>query len=429
MRPAAPTHAKKHIMSMSERRVVLTGMGVVTPIGNDVPTFWQSLTAGRSGISRFTAFDSTNFACKIAGEVRDFEPGQFFKNPKSAKRTDRFTQFAMAGAKMALADSGIDLEKVDRNRFGVMIGSGIGGLASMEEECQRLLERGPSRVSPFTIAMMISNMASGIVSMEYDLRGPNMCIVTACATANNSLGEAWRIIKFGDADGFIAGGCEATITPLGIAGFSAMKAVSCRNDEPERACRPFDRDRDGFIMSEGAGIMILEEYEHAKRRGAQIYCEISGYGCTADAYHMTAPMPEGDGAARAMKIAMGHGRVNPEDIDYINAHATSTGLGDICETKAIKTALGAHAKTTMVSATKSMTGHLLGAAGGVELAACALAIRHGVVPPTINLENPDPECDLDCVPNVAREAKLRTVLSNSFGFGGHNATLLIKAMD
>ena len=413
---------------MSERRVVLTGIGVVTPIGNDLPTFWQSLQEGRSGISRYNAFDSTKFDCKIAGEVRNFEPAKYFKNPKSAKRTDRFTQFAMAGAKMALEDSGIDLGAVDHNRFGVIIGSGIGGLYTMEEECKRLLERGPSRVSPFTIAMMISNMASGIVSMEYDLRGPNMCIVTACATANNSLGEAWRIIKFGDADIFLAGGCEATLTPLGIGGFSAMKAVSLRNDEPEKACRPFDRDRDGFIMSEGAGVMILEEYEHAKRRGATIYCEISGYGCTADAYHMTAPMPEGEGAARAIKIAMAHGKVNPGEIDYINAHATSTGLGDICETKAIKLALGDHAKKVMVSATKSMTGHLLGAAGGVELAACALAIKNGVVPPTINLDNPDPECDLDCVPNVAREAKLKTVISNSFGFGGHNATLLIKAV-
>ncbi|MEI6278253.1 MAG: beta-ketoacyl-ACP synthase II [Verrucomicrobiae bacterium] len=413
---------------MSERRVVLTGIGVVTPIGIDIPTFWKSLTEGRSGISRYTGFDSAVFDCKIAGEVRNFEPVRYFKNPKSAKRTDRFTQFAMAATKMALEDSGMDLDKVDHNRFGVLIGSGIGGLRTMEDECKRLLERGPSRVSPFTIAMMISNMASGIVSMEYDLRGPNMCIVTACATANNSLGEAWRIIKFGDADIFVAGGCEATISPLGIAGFSSMKALSLRNDEPEKACRPFDRDRDGFIMSEGAGIMILEEYEHAKRRGAQIYCEISGYGCTADAYHMTAPMPEGEGASRAMTIAMAHGRVNPDEIDYINAHATSTGLGDICETKAIKSALGDHAKKTMVSATKSMTGHLLGAAGGVELAACALAIKHGVVPPTINLDNPDPECDLDCVPNVAREAKLKTVLSNSFGFGGHNATLLIKAL-
>lgn len=413
---------------MSERRVVVTGMGVVTPIGNDLQTFWESLTSCRSGIRRFQAFDSTNFDCKIAGEVTDFEPAKYFKNPKSAKRTDRFTQFAIAASKMALEDSGINLDAVDRNRFGVMIGSGIGGLQSMEDECKRLLERGPSRVSPFTIAMMISNMASGIVSMEYDLRGPNMCIVTACATANNSLGEAWRIIKFGDADVFLAGGCEATITPLGIAGFSAMKAVSLRNDDPQKACRPFDKDRDGFVMSEGAGIMVLEEYEHAKRRGAPIYCEIAGYGCTADAYHMTAPMPEGEGAARAMKIAMGHGRVNPDEIEYINAHATSTGLGDICETKAIKLALGDHAYKTMVSATKSMTGHLLGAAGGVELAACALALKHGVIPPTINHDNPDPECDLDCVPNTPREVRVKTVLSNSFGFGGHNATLLAKAV-
>ncbi len=403
-------------------------MGVVTPIGNDIPTFWDALTNGRSGIRHFQAFDSTTFDCKIAGEVTDFEPARYFKNPKSAKRTDRFTQFAMAATKMALEDSGINLDAVDRNRFGVMIGSGIGGLRSMEDECKRLLERGPSRVSPFTIAMMISNMASGIVSMEYDLRGPNMCIVTACATANNSLGEAWRIIKFGDADIFLAGGCEATITPLGIGGFAAMKALSLRNDEPQRACRPFDKDRDGFIMSEGAGVMVLEEYEHAKRRGAPIICEIAGYGCTADAYHMTAPMPEGEGAARAIRIAMDHAKINPEDVDYINAHATSTGLGDICETKAIKLALGEHAKKVLVSATKSMTGHLLGAAGGVELAASALAIRNGIVPPTINLENPDPECDLDCVPNVAREAKIKTVVSNSFGFGGHNATIIARAI-
>jgi len=413
---------------MSERRVVVTGMGVVTPIGNDLPTFWESLMTGRSGIRRFERFDTTAFDCKIAGEVVGFEPTKFFKNPKSAKRTDRFTQFAIAASHMALDDSGLDLEALDRNRFGVMIGSGIGGLQSMEDECKRLLERGPSRVSPFTIAMMISNMASGIVSMEYDLRGPNMCIVTACATANNSLGEAWRIIKFGDADFFLAGGAEGTITPLGVSGFTAMKALSLRNDEPEKACRPFDRDRDGFVMSEGAGIMVLEDYEHAKRRGAHIYCEIAGYGCTADAYHMTAPMPEGDGAARAMTIAMDHGKVNPSDIDYINAHATSTGLGDICETKAIKRALGDSAKKVPISATKSMTGHLLGAAGGVELAACALAIKHGVIPPTINHDNPDPECDLDCVPNIPREAKLNTVLSNSFGFGGHNATILIKAV-
>jgi 3-oxoacyl-[acyl-carrier-protein] synthase II len=276
--------------------------------------------------------------------------------------------------------------------------------------------------------MMISNMASGMVSMEYDLRGPNMCIVTACATANNSLGEAWRIIKFGDADAFIAGGAEATITPLGIAGFASMKALSCRNDDPEKACRPFDKDRDGFVMSEGAGIVVLEEYEHAKNRGAKIYCELAGYGCTADAYHMTAPMPEGEGAARAMSIAMRHAKVNPDQIDYINAHATSTGLGDICETRAIKLALGDHARKVAVSATKSTTGHLLGAAGGVELAASALAMQNSLIPPTINLENPDPECDLDCVPNHSREAKLNCVMSNSFGFGGHNATIILKAV-
>jgi len=413
---------------MSERRVVVTGMGVVSPVGNDLETFWESLIKGRSGIGHFEAFDSTAYDCKIAGEVKSFEAVKYFKNPKTVKRTDRFTQFAMAGTKMALEDSGIDLETVDRTRFGVMIGSGIGGLYSMEEEAHRLADRGPSRVSPFTIAMMISNMASGMVSMEYDLRGPNMCIVTACATANNSLGEAWRIIKFGDADAFIAGGAEATITPLGIAGFASMKALSCRNDDPRKACRPFDKDRDGFVMSEGAGIVVLEEYEHAKNRGAKIYCELAGYGCTADAYHMTAPMPEGEGAARAMTIAMRHAKVTPDQVDYINAHATSTGLGDICETRAIKLALGDHARKVPVSATKSTTGHLLGAAGGVELAASALAIKNGLIPPTINLENPDPECDLDCVPNVAREAKLTCVMSNSFGFGGHNATILLKAV-
>ncbi|MEI6338803.1 MAG: beta-ketoacyl-ACP synthase II [Verrucomicrobiota bacterium] len=411
---------------MSERRVVVTGIGVISPVGTDIPTFWESLTTGRSGIRRYEAFDSEIYECKIAGEVRNFEPAPFFKNPKSAKRTDRFTQFAVAASRFALDDAGVDLDKIDRNRFGVMLGSGIGGLRSMEDECKRLFERGPTRVSPFTIAMMISNMASGIVSMEFDLRGPNMCIVTACATANNSLGEAWRIIKFGDADAFLAGGCEATITPIGISGFAAMKALSLRNDEPAEACRPFDRDRDGFIMGEGAGIMVIEELEHAKARGARIYCELAGYGCTADAYHMTAPLPDGEGAARAMQIAMKHAKVNPEDIDYINAHATSTPIGDACETKAIKRALGDRAYKTPVSSTKSMTGHLLGAAGGIELAACALSIQHGVIPPTINLENPDPECDLDNVPNTARQAKIKVAMSNSFGFGGHNATLIVK---
>ncbi len=413
---------------MNDRKVVITGIGVVSPLGKDISTFWQGLIDGRSGVKRYTAFDSTDFDCQIAGEVTDFNPTEHFKNPKTAKRTDRFTQFAIAASHMAIQDSGIDLDQCDRNRCGAMIGSGIGGLESMEKEAQRLYVRGPSRVSPFTIAMMISNMANGIVSMEYDLRGPNMCIVTACATANNSIGEAWRIIKFGDADFFVAGGCEATITPLGIAGFSSMKAVSCRNDEPERASRPFDRGRDGFVMGEGAGIVILEEYEHAKRRGATIYCELAGYGCTADAYHMTQPQPDGEGAARAIEIALRHAGVNANEVDYINAHATSTPLGDICEAKAIKLALGDHAKKIPVSSTKSMTGHLLGAAGGVELAATVLALKYGIVPPTINLEDQDPECDLDCVPNVAREMPLRVGMSNSFGFGGHNATLLVRAI-
>ncbi len=409
---------------MSERRVVVTGIGVMSPVGNDLDTFWQNLTEGRSGIRRYKAFDSAIYDCKIAGEVVEFDPTKYFKSPKDARRADRFAQLAMAAAKIALADSGIDLDNVDHERFGVMVGSGIGGLRSMEEECRRLIDRGPSRVSPFTIAMMISNMASGLVSMEYDLRGPNMSIVTACATANHSIGEAWRMIKFDDADCFVAGGTEATITHLGMGGFSAMRALSLRNDEPERASRPFDKDRDGFVMGEGAGLVILEEFEHARKRGAHIYCELSGYGLSADAYHMTQPLPEGEGAARCMRIAMKHARVNPDQIDYINAHGTSTPIGDVCETKAIKQALGDWAKKTMVSSTKSMTGHLLGAAGGVEFAACAMAIKYGVVPPTINLEQPDPECDLDYVPNTAREAKVKVAMSNSFGFGGHNATLI-----
>lgn len=413
---------------MNDRRVVITGIGVVSPIGNDKETFWNNLVAGKSGIDLFHAFDSSEFDCKIAGEVRDLNAASFFKNPKTAKRTDRFTQFAVAATKMALDDSGIDLDKCDRTRCGVIVGSGIGGLDSMEKEAQRLQTKGPSRVSPFTIAMMISNMAGGLVSMEYNLQGPSMCIVTACATANNCIGEAWRIIKFGDADMFVAGGAEGTITPLGVGGFAAMKAVSCRNDEPTKASRPFDRDRDGFVMGEGAGVVILEEYESAKRRGATIYCELAGYGCSADAYHMTQPLPDGQGAARSMAMAMRHAGLNPSDIDHINPHATSTPIGDICETRAIKTAFGDHAKKLAISATKSMTGHLLGAAGGVELAAAILALKTGVVPPTINLDNPDDECDLDYVPHTAREMKIRAVLSNSFGFGGHNSTLAIKAI-
>jgi len=411
---------------MSERRVVITGIGVISPVGSDLATFWKNLTEGHSGISHYQAFDPVGFDCLIAGEVRGFEGAQWFKTPKDARRADRFAQFAMAGAKLALDDAGLDPETTVRERFGVIVGSGIGGFQSLENEARKLIEKGPSKLSPFSIPMIISNMASGLISMEYGLSGPNMAIVTACATANNSIGEAWRIIKFGDADAFIAGGAEATITPLGVAGFSCMRALSTRNDEPTKASRPFDKDRDGFVMGEGAGIVVLEELEHAKKRGARIYCELVGYGATADAYHMTAPRPEGEGASRCMQIAMKHAKVNPADVDYINAHGTSTPIGDICESKAIKDAFGDAAYKVPISSTKSMTGHLLGAAGGIELAACALAMRDGIIPPTINLDNPDPECDLDYVPHTARQMQIDVAMSNSFGFGGTNGTLVLR---
>jgi 3-oxoacyl-[acyl-carrier-protein] synthase II len=412
-----------------DRRVVITGLGAMTPLGNDVETFWSGLKSGLSGIRLIETFDTTNHDCKIGGEVRGFEPKRYFKNPKDLRRTDRFAQLALAAAKMALEDGGIDLEKVRRDRFGVIVSSGIGGLKTLEDQYRVLLTKGPSRNSPFTIPMLISNMASGLISMEYGLQGPNLCIVTACATSNNAIGESWRTIKFGDADIFLAGGSEASIVPIGLAGFSAMKALSMRNDEPERASRPFDRDRDGFVMGEGAGVVVVEELEHAKARGAKIYCELAGYGLSADAYHMTAPPPDGEGAVRAMELALKHARISASDVDYINAHATSTGLGDISETRAIKKVFGEGAKKVPISATKSMTGHLLGGAGAVEMAACALVIRDSVIPPTINLENPDPECDLDYTPNVAKEKKVRVALNNSFGFGGHNATLVATAFE
>jgi 3-oxoacyl-[acyl-carrier-protein] synthase II len=414
---------------MSERRVVITGMGVVTPIGNDLKTFWRNLLAGVSGIRRITAFDPTEYACKIAGEVRDFNPLPYFNNPKDVRRTDRYAHLLMAAAKMAMADSGVDLEKTNRERFGCMCSSGIGGLLTLETQHSLLLTKGPRRVSPFMIPMMISNMGGGVISMEFGLQGPNICTVTACATANNSIGEAWRIIKFGDADAFLAGGTEASVIPLGVSGFDAMKALSNRNDDPDRASRPFDRDRDGFVLSEGAGALVIEELEHARRRGARIYCELAGYGVTADAYHMTSPLPEGTGAARCMAMALKHAKVNPEEVDYINAHGTSTGLGDVCETKAIKRVFGDHATKPagmLVSSTKSMIGHTLGAAGAIEMAACVLAMRDSLVPPTINLDNPDPECDLDYVPHKAREREVRVAVNNSFGFGGHNATLVAR---
>src|SRR5881394_767321 len=409
-----------------ERRVVITGLGVITPIGNDLDTFWRNLQNGVSGIDCITAFDTTAYDCRIAGEVRDFEPKNFFNNPKDVRRTDRYTHLAMAAAKMAMQDSGVDMEKVNRHRFGAIVSSGIGGLKTLEDQYTILLNKGPSRVSAFTIPMLISNMASGLISMEFGLQGPNFCIVTACATSNNAIGESWRMIKFGDADIFLAGGAEASIIPIGLAGFSAMKALSTRNDEPQRASRPFDRDRDGFVMGEGAGVVVVEELEHAKARGAKIYCELTGYGLSADAHHMTAPPHDGGGAAKAMELALEHAQLSIDQVDYINAHATSTGLGDVAETRAIKTVFGDRAKTVSISSTKSMTGHLLGGAGAVEMAVCALAIRDGVIPPTINLDHPDEECDLDFTAHTAREKKVSVALNNSFGFGGHNATLVVK---
>ena len=409
---------------ISDRRVVITGLGVISPVGNDVETFWRNLQNGVSGIERIQAFDTTNYDCRIGGEVRGFEPKKIFKNPKDVRRTDRFAQLAMAAAKMAMTDCGIDLDKINRYRFGVIVSSGIGGLKTLEDQHAVLLVKGPSRLSPFTIPMLISNMGSGLISMEFGLKGPNLCIVTACATSNNAIGESWRMIKFGDADIFLAGGSEASIVTVGMAAFSAMKALSTRNDDPHGASRPWDRDRDGFVMGEGAGVVVVEELEHAKARGAKIYCELTGYGLSADAHHMTAPPPDGEGAVRAMQMALDHAKITPNQVDYVNAHATSTGLGDVCETRAIKTVFGEYARTVSISSTKSMTGHLLGGAGAVEMAACALAIRDSVIPPTINLENPDEECDLDYTPNVAREKKVRVAVNNSFGFGGHNATLV-----
>jgi 3-oxoacyl-[acyl-carrier-protein] synthase II len=411
---------------MNDRRVVITGLGVITPVGNDLESFWHSLKNGVSGIRTITAFNTTAYDCRIGGEVLGFDPKSFFKNPKDVRRTDRFAQLSMAAAKMAMADGSIDMAVENPERFGVLVSSGIGGLKTLEDQYSVLLTKGPQRVSAFTIPMLISNMASGLISMEFGMHGPNMCIVTACATSNNAIGESWRMIKFGEADIFLAGGSEAAIIPIGLAGFGAMKALSTRNDEPARASRPWDRDRDGFVIGEGAGIVVVEELERAKKRNATIYCELVGYGLSADAYHMTAPPPDGIGAARAMQLALDHAKLSIEDVDYINAHATSTGLGDVAEARAIKTVFGSRAKSVSISSTKSMTGHLLGGAGAIEMAACALSIRDGVIPPTINLDNPDDECDLDFTAHAAKERKVRVALNNSFGFGGHNATLVAR---
>ena len=414
---------------MNERRVVVTGMGVLSPVGNDLDTFWKNLTAGNSGIGLIEAFDTSDYACKIGGEVRDFDVTEYLKNPKDGKRMDRYTQLSMAAAKLALDDSGLDVSTLDPYRIGVMVGSGIGGLGTLEKQHETLIKRNPSRVSPLTIPMMIANIASGQIAMEHGLCGPNMSIVTACATANNNIGEAWRMIKFGDADIFIAGGSEASICPMGLSGFGNMKALSKRNDEPTRASRPFDTGRDGFVMSEGSGIVVLEELETAKKRGARIYGEVAGYGVSADAYHLTSPQPEGHGASRCMDMALQHAGLNTTDVDYVNAHGTSTPVGDVCESLAIRRSFGDHANSLIVSSTKSMTGHLLGAAGGIEFAASALAIRDGIIPPTINLEDQDPQCDLDYTPNKARETKIDVALSNSFGFGGHNASVILRRFD
>ncbi len=413
---------------MEKRRVVVTGIGAVSPLGNDAASTWESMKQGRSGIGLIESMDTTDYSVKIGGEVKDFDHQPYFANPKDARRMDRYAHLCIAAAQMALTDSGLnECDHLDRNRVGVMLGSGIGGLGTLEQNHTSLLQKSPSRVSPFTIPMMISNIASGVFSMEHGFGGPNMAIVTACATSNHSIGEAWRMIKFGDADAFVAGGSEAAIYPMGVAGFGNMKALSTRNDEPTRASRPFDCGRDGFVMGEGAGVVVLEELEHAKKRGATILAELTGYGLSADAYHLTSPHPEGSGAARCMDMALKHAGRNPEEVQYVNAHGTSTPQGDICETKAIKKSFGPWAKEGLVvSSTKSMTGHLLGAAGGIEILACINALREGVIPPTINLEDQDPECDLDYCANTAREIEVKAALSNSFGFGGHNASLLVE---
>jgi 3-oxoacyl-[acyl-carrier-protein] synthase II len=413
----------------TERRVVVTGLGVVTPIGNDLDTFWKNLISGQCGIEKITTFDPSPFDTQIAGQVKNFDPVPAFPSPKEIRRTDRYSQFGVYAGHHALLDSGLDLKKENCDEIGCIIGSGIGGLETTVDQHTVLMQRGPGRVSPFMIPMLISNMASGLLSMYKGLRGPNFATCSACATANHAIGEAWRAVKMGDAQVMFAGGAEAAVVPIGIGGFCAMRAMSTRNDDPKHASRPFDRERDGFVMGEGAGVVVLEELERAKKRGANIYCEIVGYGNTADAYHLTSPAPNGEGAARCMKMAMGQSGLRPEDITYINAHGTSTPQGDVCETQAIKTVFGDYAKKIAVSSTKGATGHMLGAAGAVEMSACALAIKHGIAPPTISYQVPDPECDLDYVPNTARELKINAIINNSFGFGGHNASIAAKKFD
>ena len=410
---------------MSTRRVVVTGLGALSPVGNTADEFWSSLLQGRSGVGPITKFDTDGYPTRIAGEVRNFDPLNFV-DKKDARRLDPYLQYAVASSVLAVQDAALDTGKVDGARFGVLIGSGIGGISTLLESHRNLLEKGPDRVSPFFIPMIIANMASGLVSIRFGARGPNSSVVTACATGNHAIGDSFKIIQRGDADVMIAGGSEAIIIPLTIAGFCSMKAMSTRNEEPTKAMRPFDATRDGFVCGEGAGIVILEALEHALARDARIYAEIVGYGMTGDAHHMTAPDPEGDGAMRAMTLALRDAGLDVSAVGYINAHGTSTPYNDKFETLAIKRVFGEHARRLAVSSTKSMTGHLLGAAGGVEAIATVLALHHGVLPPTINYETPDPECDLDYVPNQARKENVEVALSNAFGFGGTNATLAFR---
>ena len=417
---------------MSKRRVVLTGVGAVTPVGSNIKDFWESLVEGRTGVDYLTAFNPNPFNSQIAAEVKDYDESKFM-NPKQVRRLDKFVKFAIGAAKMAVEDSGLDPEKITRERAGVYIGSGIGGLHTVEAEHKKYIETADekvaaSRISPFLIPMLIVNMASGMVSIELGFKGPNSAAVTACATASHSIGDAFKIIQRDEADIMVAGGSEAAITKMGFGGFCALKALSTRNDDPKTASRPFDKDREGFVMGEGAAVVVIEELEHAKARGARIYCEVVGYGMSGDAYHMTAPDPGGDGAVRCMKAALEDAGLNTEDVDYLNAHGTSTQLNDKMETGAIKKVFGKKAEKLSISSTKGVTGHLLGATGAAELIACAKAIELGIIPPTINYMTPDPECDLDYVPNVAREIEVNVAISNSLGFGGHNVTLAVKKL-
>ncbi|HYW21794.1 MAG TPA: beta-ketoacyl-ACP synthase II [Nodularia sp. (in: cyanobacteria)] len=407
------------------KRVVVTGVGAITPIGNTPDEYWEGLLSGRNGIGNITHFDASSHDCRIAGEVKNFDPLAYMDR-KESKRMDRFAQFGVSAAKQAVADAKLVINELNAEQVGVMIGSGIGGLKVLEDQQTIYLNRGPDRCSPFMIPMMIANMAAGLTAIHIGAKGPNSCAVTACAAGSNAIGDAFRLIQNGYAQAMISGGCEAAITPLGLAGFAAARALSTRNDDPAHACRPFDRDRDGFVMGEGGGILVLEELEHAISRGARIYAEMVGYGMTCDAYHMTSPVPGGSGAARAIQLALKDGGITPEMVSYINAHGTSTPANDSTETAAMKTALGDHAYKIAVSSTKSMTGHLLGGSGGIEAVATVLAIAHDQIPPTINLENPDPECDLDYVSHTSRAQKVAIALSNSFGFGGHNVTLAFK---